>query len=55
MLGLQYSCLCHYRGYDDDEDPYWRRLSQRRIPVAETARRDSGRSMGGEMVLPAGP
>lgn len=27
MHALQYTCLCHYRGYDDDEDPYWRRLS----------------------------
>lgn len=25
---LQYTCLCHYRGYDDDEDPCWERRSE---------------------------
>ena len=66
LHALQYTCFCHYRGYDDDEDPYWRRMSQtqrqnardrerrRSSAVPAVARRETtglpSGTMGGESV-----
>lgn len=59
---LEYTCFCHYRGYDDDEDPYvpyWRRMSRkgrtskstgRYSGSVGTTRTNTARTMGGETV-----